>query len=441
MIESASSLVPGSGEVVAPEVPLPIAARSPLPEPATEPFAEKLRALAPRELWIERITSADALAALEPQWQALADDALEPNPFYEPWVVLPALAHLERRPVEFVLIWVAHPSGRRGERLLCGFFPLAEQPVPGAPVTVRTGWKHDYCYLGAPLVRAGAARQTMAAFFDAIARGELGRGIFRFDDLPGDGLLRRLFVDELWFRRWPNFLGDASCRAYFRPARDAETYLRQSLSARRRKEYRRLLARLGETVGPVRITELSDAADATRWAEQFAQMEAQGWKGREAVSVRSREGHFAFFQELVRHAALRDRLMMLALEAGPHVVAMKLNLIGNGGGFAFKITYDEAYGRFSPGVLLELENIAQLHARTDVRWMDSCASPNRFMINQLWPDRREFQSLLFTPDLALPSLVLALLPLQRWFKRAIARWRADAAGATTAAARGGTEDD
>ena len=36
---------------------------------------------------------------------------------------------------------------------------------------------------------------------------------------------------------------------------------------------------------------------------------------------------------------------------------------------------------------------------------------------------REFQSLLFTPDVALPALVLALVPLQRWFKRAIARWR------------------
>jgi hypothetical protein len=41
-----------------------------------------------------------------------------------------------------------------------------------------------------------------------------------------------------------------------------------------------------------------------------------------------------------------------------------------------------AFGKYSPGVLLELENIRRCYARP--RGLDdSCASPDRFMINQL----------------------------------------------------------
>jgi hypothetical protein len=79
---------------------------------------------------------------------------------------------------------------------------------------------------------------------------------------------------------------------------------------------------------------------------------------------------------------------------------------------AFKITYDEAYAKYSPGVLLELENIRQLHQGC-LSWMDSCAAPNRFMINQLWPERVEVQSLWLVPPHARGAWAVAALPLMR----------------------------
>ena len=42
-------------------------------------------------LKITELRDAAALAALVPEWENLAANALEPNPAYEPWMLFPAL--------------------------------------------------------------------------------------------------------------------------------------------------------------------------------------------------------------------------------------------------------------------------------------------------------------------------------------------------------------
>ena len=96
---------------------------------------------------------------------------------------------------------------------------------------------------------------------------------------------------------------------------------------------------------------------------------------------------------------------MLALRLDGRPVALKMNLVGGEGAFAFKITFDESFGRFSPGVLLELDNVDRAHQLPALRWMDSCAAPSRFMINHLWPDRREMQTLFFSTGSLAPGAV------------------------------------
>jgi hypothetical protein len=94
-----------------------------------------------------------------------------------------------------------------------------------------------------------------------------------------------------------------------------------------------------------------------------------------------------------------------------------MNLFGGEGAFAFKITFDESFGRFSPGVLLELDNVERAHRVPALRWMDSCAAPNRFMINHLWPDRREMQTVFFATGSRLGALTVALVPLLHFLRR------------------------
>ena len=57
------------------------------------------------------------------------------------------------------------------------------------------------------------------------------------------------------------------------------------------------------------------------------------------------------------------------------------------GAFSFKTAFDERYARFSPGVLLQRENL-ELLARPDIVWTDSCAAMDHPMIDHFWRERR-----------------------------------------------------
>jgi hypothetical protein len=67
---------------------------------------------------------------------------------------------------------------------------------------------------------------------------------------------------------------------------------------------------------------------------------------------------------------------------------MLANLVAAPGAFSFKTAYDETLARFSPGVLLQRENLALL-ARDDIAWADSCAAPDHPMIERIWREKRE----------------------------------------------------
>src|SRR3546814_5811349 len=59
------------------------------------------------------------------------------------------------------------------------------------------------------------------------------------------------------------------------------------------------------------------------------------------------------------------------------------------GGFSFKIAFDETMSRFSPGVLIEIDNLRRVLNRDDLDWMDSCAAADHPMIDSLWGERRQ----------------------------------------------------
>src|SRR3546814_12960434 len=54
----------------------------------------------------------------------------------------------------------------------------------------------------------------------------------------------------------------------------------------------------------------------------------------------------------------------------------------------FKIAFDEALGRFSPGVLIEIANLQAVLGDPAIGWMDSCAAADHPMIDSLWGERR-----------------------------------------------------
>jgi hypothetical protein len=68
-------------------------------------------------------------------------------------------------------------------------------------------------------------------------------------------------------------------------------------------------------------------------------------------------------------------------------VAAAITLFSGHRGWFWKISYDEEYARFSPGVQLTLDLTESLRNQRQIALVDSCATAQHPMIDHLWTRR------------------------------------------------------
>ncbi len=369
------------------------------------------------------------LAALEPYvsaWEDLADAAIEPNVFYEPWMLLPAVrAFGKGRRALFTLILAPNPARPLGPPLLVGLFPLEQQShYQGLgrklPFKTLRLLGHKYCFLCTPLIRAGYGREVIAAFFGWLAAGDHGCSLMEFGFIAGEGPFYNLLIDYFDRNAKLNYVTSRFMRALLRPASDVETYMRTTFHGQQRHELRRHERRLSEA-GRVEYLSLKPGDDVAAWIEEFLRIEAISWKGMGGRALICDETERDYFIGVAKEAFRRGQLMMLALHVDDRPIAHKLNFLSGPGSFAFKIAFDEEYARYSPGVLLEWEYIRRLHAQSKVKWMDSCADPSHPMFDRMLADRRTIQDVVVGAGRSLGDWVVAATPLLRLLKRNLRR--------------------
>ncbi len=163
-----------------------------------------------------------------PAWEQLAASALEPNPFYEHWMLLPAARHLSAgRELHFVLIFDTKPAKNSSEPVLCGFFPLERQKrYMDLPINGWALWKYRHCFLTTPLLRAGSAKECLSAFFDWLASSAGNCRVFEMRHIPGEGIFYQTLVDQLTRLGTIPMLWECFTRAFFRPRESSDAYLR-----------------------------------------------------------------------------------------------------------------------------------------------------------------------------------------------------------------------
>jgi CelD/BcsL family acetyltransferase involved in cellulose biosynthesis len=209
---------------------------------------------------------------------------------------------------------------------------------------------------------------------------------------------------------------ECSTRALLRPRTSAKAYLEAVWSGERRRRLRRHEERLAEH-GAVDYAVLDTGGNVEAWLDDFLRLEAGGWKGREGTALRCQEDDRRFFHAALADAFRRGRLLMLALRLDGRPVALLCDLLCEQEAFVFKLAFDEAYAAFSPGVLLELEQIRRVHGRPELRWVDSCNGPGPSLLKDLWADRRLIQTVVVASGKAPGPFILAVLPLLRWLRR------------------------
>lgn len=335
--------------------------------------------------------TADEAAAHVCAWDELATAATEPNAFCESWFVLAALRRLATGTVRVAFVFGRDTAGRR---VMCGVFPLqAARAYKGLPLRCWKLWRHEYCFLGVPLVRSGHETETLATLVRSLAALRAGGGLLELGMLTADGPFRRSIDARPTQAHRGLLVTDRYERALLNVPASYDSYFHETFDRKRRKEFVRQGNRLRE-VGPVETVSLSPQDDPSSWIAAFLELEASGWKGRDGTALAAREADRAFLRDAATEAHRRGRLMLLALRVGGRPVAMKLNWMAGDGGFAFKIAYDEAWAAYSPGLLLELANVQRLTEDGRARWMDSCADAEHFMANRIWPGRRAIESVL-----------------------------------------------
>jgi len=352
-----------------------------------------------------------------PAWEELAAVAIEPNVFYEHWMLLPALeAFGAGKNINVVLVLIHDPRKPDVPAKLGGLFPLEPNHRLGK-LKVLSLWQHVHCYVCTPLVRADAARECMSALFNWVRFGGANASLIQLKCISGDGPFHKMLVDlsnKLGLVSWTT---EIFTRGLWRKTYDQNTDSELTLSSGLRRTLRRKGRRLRER-GLLEHIVLKPGDDIGRWIDEFLRIEASGWKGQHGSALACSENESRYFTRIATAAFHRGRLLMLGINFDGRPIARRCAFVAGAGSFAFKTAYDEKFADFSPGTMLEIDNIRQLHALPGARWMDSCADASNGLVNRLTNDRRTIQSLSIGSN-AWGELIVAGLPLLQWTHRRI----------------------
>ena len=339
---------------------------------------------APRSGQAELVAASAIDAALLWAWQELDRQTAGTNVFVESKVLPAALAHCDPDGrAQLFLLWQGIPRLSQ----LIGLMPLSLEPLYGnRPVPNWQNWLHPNAFLGNPLIAHGHERafwEALLAYCDAHA----GRGLFfHLDCFALDDPASRTLFNLCEEQRRRCDVVRRHERAFLQSPLGAEAYYEKAVRSKKRKELRRQTRRL-EDMGALTFDRSEGGEGLERWVDEFLALEAAGWKGQEESALGSQADTRALFCEMLGALAETGRLELLALRFEGAPIAMLVNLRSGEGVFSFKTAFDEAFARFSPGVLLQIENYALLD-RPDVAWADSCAAPDHPMIDSLWTERR-----------------------------------------------------
>lgn len=334
------------------------------------------RAMAIRLVSLPVMDSPDARLA----WDALSACAAEPNPFHESWYLLAALRAFDPAGVVKLLRFEAD-----GE--LAGLLPLhAPSRYYRWPVPHLAGWVHANCFLGAPLVARGLEREFWRALLEW-TDANAGHGLFlHLAQIPLTGPVHDALEIVLGEQGRLAAVVHREDRAMLASHLSPEAYFEASLSGKKRKELRRQYNRLAE-VGDVAMTRTAGDEGLARWIEDFLALEHSGWKGTNGSAIASHQSTTRMFREALFGAASQGKLERLTLTLDGEPIAMLANFLTPPGAFSFKTAFDERYARYSPGVLVQRENLALL-AQPGIDWCDSCAAADHPMIDHIWRERR-----------------------------------------------------
>ena len=350
---------------------------------------------------IETVERRERLLEIVDEWRDLGAAAGEANIFFEPMAILPALDFPPPPGLVFFVAWGGDAGGRRQ---LIGMLPVTRWERKLGFLLPRgiESWDYRLRACGEPLVRAGHERAFWSALFSFVD-SQRGAAFLRLPQLHVESASTKALCELAAELERPLHITRRLERAMLRGPVRKEEYLK-TLSSKGLANYRRRRKKL-EALGTVTSERLQEAdGDAAAWFEDFIAMEGRGWKGRSGVAAASTPFMESFTRKLLGEAHAEGRLDLRRLRLDGKTISMIAYVETGRTAISFKITYDEAYAPYSPGVLLHMDHLD--HA-LELDWVDSCATPGHPMYERIWTGKLPLATFMIPADRPLARIACA----------------------------------
>ena len=318
---------------------------------------------------MERVAG-NGLAALAADWQALSAQAQEPAGFLAADFILPILAQAKGAGVDCL---------RHDNKLLMAVPTVAGRGFDSVVAS-------DLTASSLPLVDGEQAQEAVLAFINARKRP------FLFKSIPVNSKfyvqLQALAPRFQLLKSWH--------RAALKIDGSFENWLAQNFEHKRRKELKRLRNRLCEQ-GELKLETLNQSSNLQDFVESLLSLEAKGWKGRRGTALQARAETAKVFKQICAGLQTSGKLRFWQLKHDGKAIASLFGMVEGDEAWIVKIAHDEAYAKFSPGVLLVIDATQSLFAEGGVKLVDSCAIPGHPMIDRIWRDRIAMADVLVAP--------------------------------------------
>jgi Acetyltransferase (GNAT) domain len=196
-------------------------------------------------------------------------------------------------------------------------------------------------------------------------------------------------------------------RAALNLAGTYDDWLMKNFDQKRRKELKRLRARLAEQ-GDLQSITLNSADNIQPFLDAFLLLEARSWKGRRGTAISNNKNLQKACEAGLNAMHSTGRLQFWQINLDGRPIASLFALVDDGEVTLGKIAYDEDFAKYSPGVLIILDCTAALMGQPDLVLADSNAIPNHPMIDRIWRDRIACADLLLAGP-STPGAVFAAL--------------------------------
>jgi hypothetical protein len=320
----------------------------------------------------------------------LCNRTIEPNIFFNPRFLAPAMPRLEDREVRLAVIRDGDEHKNR-LRLLAPF--SVEKPAVPIGVSVMRIWANDFGPLGTPLVDRDDPQGVIEDFFAMLSRPHLKLPkVLVLPDMRLDGAVATLLASVAEARGLPLVTTNEVERAFLESDLEGDQYLKASLSSHHQREFRRLKRRLADQ-GALEHHVARGPEDIRHAVEGFLALEASGWKGRRRTAMAVDRYRAAFAREAVHGLAEQDLCRVHSLTLDGKLIASLIVFVEAGVAYTWKTTYDEAYSAYSPGTLLMIEVTRQHLDDPNIELTDSCAVHDHPVMTRLWSERKPIGTL------------------------------------------------